>query len=115
MHAILRLFTLIIAAAYSGVVFAQAAPELPVKSYILMDAASGQTLVGKNADEKLPPASITKLMTAYLVVEALDSGKLTMETPITVRQNAYKQEGSRMFIELNKQVRVEDLLQGLIV
>ena len=115
MHAILRLFTLIIAAVYSGVVFAQAAPELPVKSYILMDAASGQTLVGKNADEKLPPASITKLMTAYLVVEALDSGKLTMETPITVSQNAYKQEGSRMFIEVNKQVRVEDLLQGLIV
>ena len=115
MHAILRLFTLIIAAVYSGVVFAQAAPELPVKSYILMDAASGQTLVGKNADEKLPPASITKLMTSYLVVEALDSGKLTMETPITVSQNAYKQEGSRMFIEVNKQVRVEDLLQGLIV
>ena len=115
MRHLFRRLILIIAAVYSGFVLAQNAPELPVKSYILTDAASGQVLLGKNPDEKLPPASITKLMTAYLVVEALENGKLTPDTPITVSQNAYKQEGSRMFIEVNKQVPVEDLLQGLII
>ena len=115
MRHLFRQLILIIAAVYSGFVLAQNAPELPVKSYILTDAASGQVLLGKNPDEKLPPASITKLMTAYLVVEALENGKLTPDTPITVSQNAYKQEGSRMFIEVNKQVSVEDLLQGLII
>ena len=115
MRQLFRQLILIIAAVYSGFVLAQAAPELPVKSYILIDAASGQILLSKNPNEKLPPASITKLMTAYLVVEALENGKLTPDTPITVSQNAYKQEGSRMFIEVNKQVLVQDLLQGLII
>ena len=115
MRQLFRQLILIIAAVYSGFVLAQGAPELPVKSYILTDAASGQILLSKNPNEKLPPASITKLMTAYLVVEALENGKLTPDTPITVSQNAYKQEGSRMFIEVNKQVLVQDLLQGLII
>ncbi|MDO4642808.1 MAG: D-alanyl-D-alanine carboxypeptidase family protein [Cardiobacteriaceae bacterium] len=110
-----RLCMMIIAAVFSGFVLAQKGPELPVKSYILLDTTSGQVLADKNPDDRLPPASITKLMTAYLAFEALETGKMAMNTQITISQNAYKQEGSRMFVEINRQVSVEDLLQGLIV
>lgn len=96
-------------------VLAVPVPEVAVKSFTLMDAHSGQVLASKEADVRLPPASITKLMTAYLVFDALKQGKITLDDPVPVSQNAYSQKGSRMFIEINSQVRVDDLLQGLIV
>lgn len=89
--------------------------NLPVKSYILLDHQSGRVLNELNADQRLPPASITKLMTAYLVFEALASNKIKLTDTVVVSQEAYKQEGSRMFIELNKSVAIEDLLRGLII
>lgn len=102
---------------FARALWAQApeAPEVAVKSYVLMDAASGQVLAAKDADLPLPPASITKLMTAYLVFEALQQGQITLEDLVPISQNAYQQKGSRMFLEVGKPVRVDDLLQGLIV
>lgn len=91
------------------------APDVAVKSYVLMDAASGQVLAAKEADLSLPPASITKLMTAYLVFEALEQGQIGLEDNVPVSQNAYAQKGSRMFLEVGKPVKVHELLQGLIV
>lgn len=90
-------------------------PNTLLKSYILIEAKTGQVLEAKNADEQLPPASITKLMTAYLVFDALQSGRIHLDNQVSVSQNAYKQEGSRMFLELNSQASVNDMLQGLIV
>lgn len=90
-------------------------PDVPVKSYVLMDAQSGQILAEKQGDVALPPASITKLMTAYLAFEALQNGTLALETPIRISERAYRQQGSRMFVELGSAVSVHDLLQGLIV
>lgn len=86
-----------------------------VTGYVLMDADSGQILRERNGNEALPPASITKLMTAYLTFEALQSGKIRLEDKVSISQLAYKQEGSRMFVEVNSQVAVGDLLQGMIV
>lgn len=93
----------------------QAAIDDLVSGYVLMDAESGQILRERNADQALPPASITKLMTAYLTFQALQSGKITLEDKVSISQQAYKQEGSRMFVEINSQVAVGDLIQGMIV
>ena len=76
----------------------QAAIDDLVSGYVLMDAESGQILRERNADQALPPASITKLMTAYLTFQALQSGKITLEDKVSISRQAYKQEGSRMFV-----------------
>lgn len=93
----------------------QAAIDDLVSGYVLMDAESGQILRERNAEQALPPASITKLMTAYLTFQALQSGKITLEDKVSISRQAYKQEGSRMFVEINSQVAVGDLIQGMIV
>lgn len=95
-------------------IYAQA-PDLPVKSYVLTDAGGGQVLAAKDADMRLPPASITKLMTAYLVFEALQRGDLHLQDKVTISRYAHAQKGSRMFVEPGSAVSVHDLLQGLIV
>lgn len=92
-----------------------APPEVPVKSSVLMDAQTGQILASKEMDVQLPPASITKLMTAYVTFDALKSGKIALTDMVPVSQEAYSQTGSRMFIEINTQVSVDDLIQGMIV
>ncbi|MGB0712091.1 MAG: D-alanyl-D-alanine carboxypeptidase family protein [Gammaproteobacteria bacterium] len=90
-------------------------PELGARSYILLDFATGQILAERNADEQVEPASLTKLMTAYLVFQELAQGNLKLQDTITVSERAWRMKGSRMFIEVNKQVRVDELLQGMIV
>ncbi|SUO94135.1 D-alanyl-D-alanine carboxypeptidase family protein [Suttonella ornithocola] len=96
-------------------VWAQATPNELVKSYVLMDAESGQILDALNPNEELPPASITKLMTAYVVFDALKNGKIQLTDKVPVSERAYRQEGSRMFIEIRSQVPVEDLIRGMII
>lgn len=91
------------------------APSLPVKAWLTLDVNSGQVIAAQNPDEKIEPASLTKLMAAYLVFEALESGRLTLEQTVNVSEFAWKTEGSRMFIKPNTQVSVGDLLQGMIV
>ncbi|BBO99815.1 D-alanyl-D-alanine carboxypeptidase family protein [Sulfuriferula nivalis] len=90
-------------------------PELAAKAWLLMDANSGQVLVEKDADRRIEPASLTKLMSAYLSFAAIKQGRLKLSDTVPVSDKAWKTEGSRMFIEPNKPVTVDELLHGMIV
>lgn len=90
-------------------------PELAVKAYILKDTNSNTVLAEQNSDARIEPASLTKLMTAYLTFEALKNGDIKLNEKIRISQHAYEAEGSRMFIEPRKPVEIEALLYGLIV
>ena len=90
-------------------------PEIAATSYILMDAQTGQVLIEQNADEALPPASLTKIMTAYIVEEEVINGNLTLDTEVHISEKAWRTEGSKMFVGVNTRVRVEDLLRGIII
>jgi len=90
-------------------------PALAAKSWLLIEAASGQELAAQAPDQRLDPASLTKLMTAYLSFAALKQGTLKVDQPVPVSQKAWKTGGSRMFIQVGTQVKVEDLLKGMIV
>ncbi|UTW00886.1 D-alanyl-D-alanine carboxypeptidase [Marinomonas rhizomae] len=90
-------------------------PQLSASSYILMDAYTGDILVEHNADQALPPASLTKLMTAYIVEYELARGNLSMDDMVNVSEKAWRMEGSRMFIREGTQVKLEDLMRGIII
>jgi len=90
-------------------------PALAAKAYYLVDALSGQTIVAQNADEPREPASLTKLMTAYLVFRALKDKELVPSQMVNVSSKAWRAEGSRMFIEPKKAVSADELLHGMIV
>ena len=90
-------------------------PEIAARSYLLMDITSGQVLAEKDAEASVEPASLTKLMTAYLVFDALRSKKIALTQTFPVSVRAWKMEGSRMFIDPKMQVPVEDLIKGMIV
>jgi D-alanyl-D-alanine carboxypeptidase (penicillin-binding protein 5/6) len=91
------------------------APSTGAKSFIIQDFESGRVLAEKNADQPVEPASITKLMTAYVVFNELQAGNIALGDMVTISEKAWRTPGSRMFVEVNKQVSVEDLLQGMIV
>ena len=112
----LTAFTLAIAPVLHGQeVPIPAPPQLGVKSYILIDHATGDIVAESNPDEILEPASLTKLMTAYTVFKALGDGQVNLDDEVRVSERAWGTEGSRTFIELGTAVSVEDLLQGMIV
>lgn len=92
-------------------------PQFDAKSYALMDYASGDFLASDNADEHLPPASMTKIMTAYIVFEELAKGRIHMSDKVLISRQAWMpgNAASKMFIEVGTRVSVDDLLQGLIV
>lgn len=92
-----------------------AMPELAAKSYVLMDAASGNILVEHNGGERLPPASLTKLMTAYIATVEMQRGQIAAQDLVTISEKAWRTGGSRMFIDVGKQVSVDDLLHGIII
>ena len=91
------------------------APELNASGYLLMEMHSGKILVEKNADQRLEPASLTKIMTAHVVFEEIAKGKLKLSDMVHISEKAWKTEGSRMFVKVNTNVSVEDLLRGLII
>jgi D-alanyl-D-alanine carboxypeptidase (penicillin-binding protein 5/6) len=91
------------------------APAVAASAYLLLDALSGQTLVAVNSGDKRDPASLTKLMTAYLVFGALRNKTIVPSQMVTVSQKAWRAEGSRMFIEPRRSVSVDELLRGMIV
>ncbi len=103
------------ALAAAGLAAAPPPPVVATASYVLLDPASRQTIVEENADARRDPASLTKLMTAYVVFAALRDGKITGSQMVTVSQAAWRAEGSRMFIEPRKAVSVDELLRGMIV
>ncbi|MDX1380242.1 MAG: D-alanyl-D-alanine carboxypeptidase family protein [Xanthomonadales bacterium] len=92
-----------------------AAPQLGATSYILQDFDSGQVLVESNADQRVEPASITKMMTTYVAFKELASGNLTLDETVPISERAWRTEGSRMFVDPSMQVSVRDLLMGVIV
>jgi D-alanyl-D-alanine carboxypeptidase (penicillin-binding protein 5/6) len=91
------------------------APEMAVKAYLLMDVTANQVLAAKDPDMAVEPASLTKLMTAYLVFDALKNRKIDIKQALPVSERAWKMPGSRMFIDPKMKVPVEDLLKGMIV
>ena len=91
------------------------APEMAVKAYLLMDVTANQVLAAKNPDMPVEPASLTKLMTAYLVFDALKNAKIDIKQTLPVSERAWKMPGSRMFIDPKMKVPVEDLIKGMIV
>jgi len=90
-------------------------PEIAARSYLLLDLTSGQQLAAKEPDAPVQPASLTKLMTAYLVFDALRVGKLELTQALPVSELAQRQPGSRMFLEAGMKVPVDDLIKGLLV
>lgn len=100
---------------YAGVTAVPAAPTINAKAYLLQDFDSGKILAEKNVDERIPPASLTKMMTVHVVSNELASGKISLDDEVLVSEKAWKMPGSRMFIEVNKKVTVDDLLKGVII
>ncbi|MBL8250302.1 MAG: D-alanyl-D-alanine carboxypeptidase [Candidatus Competibacter sp.] len=90
-------------------------PQLPVKGYVLIDYQSGSVLANLKGDDRMEPASITKLMTAYVIYKALKSGKIHLDDKVTISEKAWKAIGSKMFVKVGAQVAVEDLLMGMVV
>ncbi len=90
-------------------------PEIAARSYLLLDVTANQILAAKDIDAAVEPASLTKLMTAYLVFDALRSKKLDLKQTLPVSERAWKMPGSRMFIDPKMQVPVEDLIKGMVV
>ena len=90
-------------------------PQINGTSYILLDPASGQVIMEQNSHERLPPASLTKMMTAYIVERELDEGRLTMDEMVPISVKAWKTGGSRMFVQEGSKVSVEELLKGVII
>ncbi|PPD20815.1 MAG: serine-type D-Ala-D-Ala carboxypeptidase [Methylomonas sp.] len=99
----------------AGPVFTPAPPSVAATSYFLMDFNSSRVLAEKDADKRVSPASLTKIMTVYVVFRELKAGHLTLTDNVTISQNAWQTGGSKMFVEVNKQVAVEDLLKGVII
>ncbi|MDE2235400.1 MAG: D-alanyl-D-alanine carboxypeptidase [Gammaproteobacteria bacterium] len=92
-----------------------APPQLNARSYILMDANSGQVIAASNPDMHSEPASLTKLMTAFVVFHALKDHVIQLDEPVTISAKAWRMGGSRMFANVGSKVSVDDLLQGMIV
>src|SRR5690242_10559270 len=95
-------------------------PDVDGKAWVLMDYATGQILASKNPDERVEPASITKIMTDYVVSAELSNGKIKMTDPVTISEHAWRgggagTDGSTSFLKLNSQVQLKDLLYGMII
>tara|TARA_Y100001001_G_scaffold149938_1_gene160179 strand:+ start:4850 stop:6016 length:1167 start_codon:yes stop_codon:yes gene_type:complete len=101
--------------AMSQAVLIPSPPQIAGSSYVLMDPKSGRIIMEENSHERLPPASLTKMMTAYIVERELDEGRIAMSDMVPISVNAWKTEGSRTFVREGTQVSVEDLLRGVII
>ena len=118
MHRSLPILLLIVSFAAAPVFAATPIPSAPAvdaRSYILVDYRTDKILAAQDPDARMEPASLTKLMTTYIVFEQLAAGKLKLEEPVMVSEHAWRSEGSRTFIELGKPVSVQLLILGMIV
>lgn len=91
------------------------APSIASKGHILIDADTGKVLAEKNADERIGPASLTKIMTAYVVYSALDDDRIALDDEVVVSEKAWRMDGSRMFLEVGSTVTVDSLLDGMVI
>ena len=106
---------LLVTSAARAEVIVPKAPDLDASAYVLMDADSGRILVEHNADERLPPASLTKMMTSYIAVHELELGNVKEQTPVPISVKAWRKGGSKMFVREGTEVALIDLLRGIIV
>lgn len=90
-------------------------PEIAAKSWVLMDAASGDVLAEHDGDARLPPASLTKMMTAYIATLEMKRGRIHPNDMVTISEKAWRTGGSKMFVEVGKQISVDDLFHGIII
>jgi D-alanyl-D-alanine carboxypeptidase (penicillin-binding protein 5/6) len=111
----LRVLLATLLALAATVAVAQQPPSVIGRAWVLADLASGQVLAAERPDERSEPASLTKLMTAYLVFAALKDKKLSLEQTVNISERAWRAAGSRMFIEPRKPVTVEELIRGMVV
>ncbi|MEY3202119.1 MAG: hypothetical protein RIR70_1669, partial [Pseudomonadota bacterium] len=114
MKLLLSLLALLLSLTAQAQSFA-APPTVAAKSWMLLDVTSAQILASAAADERVEPASLTKLMTAYLTFSALKQNRISLTQNVTVSDRAWRTGGSRMFIEPNKPVSVDDLVHGMII
>ena len=112
---ILFIMLLAFSSAYAVVMPVPSPPKLSAKSYLLIDFNSGRVLAEKNTSKKIEPASITKMMTAYVVYKELEAGRLKMDEKVTISKKAWRMKGSKMFIEVGKKITIETLLKGVII
>ena len=108
-------FFAVFASAANAAVPIPAPPQVAAKNYILVDANSDRVLAEKDADAPIEPASITKLMTSYVLYNEFEAGRLSMDDMVTISEKAWRMGGSRMYVEVDKQVSVHDLMKGLII
>ena len=92
-----------------------APPAIKADAYMIMDFNSGQVLASRNADKRIHPASLTKIMTSYVIADELANGHITQDDQVVISEKAWRMPGSRMFIEVNKKVPVRDLINGVII
>lgn len=113
--AFVLIFALFSAMMFTGVFAADLGEEINAKSAVLMDAKTGKVLFEHNADEALPPASVTKIMTLLLVFEALDSGKISLSDMVSTSERAASMGGSQIYLEVGEQMSVDDLIKSVVV
>lgn len=127
----LQLITLLTTSLFSATLFANpvipvpvqpqqptytpSAPNIQGTGYILMDATSGKIIADKSSNDRMPPASLTKLMSMYIISGALKSGQVKLDDKVLISTKAWKTEGSRMFVKVGTEVPVRDLIQGIVV
>ena len=109
------IFALVSSAYAQAPMPAPAPPIIGAKSYLVIDATTGRELASLDPDTPLAPASLTKIMTTYVVFKALSEGQIQLADEVTISERAWRTPGSRMFIEVGKRVKIEDLLLGMIV
>jgi D-alanyl-D-alanine carboxypeptidase (penicillin-binding protein 5/6) len=90
-------------------------PDIAGSSYILMDARTGHVIMEQNADEPLPPASLTKMMTAYVAEVEIDNGNMSLDDEAYISEKAWRTQGSKMFVDVDSYVPVRDLMRGIII
>jgi len=91
------------------------APSSTANVYVLMDFNSGKLIASKKPDKRVEPASLTKIMTGYIVINELAAGNIALEDKVTISKKAWKMPGSKMFIEVGKQISVQDLIKGMVI
>ncbi|MBZ0068902.1 MAG: D-alanyl-D-alanine carboxypeptidase [Thiobacillus sp.] len=115
MQRLVLLFTALIVPAAAGAATVPPPPELAAKSWVLMDAASGSVLVDQQGSQRLPPASLTKLMTSHVAALEMQRGRLKESDLVNISEKAWRMGGSKMFVKVGNQVSVHDLMRGIIV
>ena len=119
MHRLLLLFMSIVLFLSSTAVIAltlvPSPPRINASSYLVMDYNSGRLVVNENADKRVEPASLTKIMTVYIAAREIAAGNIKLDDKVHISEKAWRMTGSRMFIEVNEQVTVEELLHGIII